>query len=144
MLAERRTVPFGQLRSERRQLSLTNSFTNVTNSDTLGPATVAVGTSPALSTLTLTTSGEVWIDDPEGYYVTFSTDSYVQTYMVAERVSDTVLNLYDPYQTLTNGSKEWVMKGFRKFERPRIMSFTLYAEDDGTTFSPSAGTTGGN
>lgn len=144
MLAERRTVPFGQLRSERRQLSLTNSFTNVSNSDTLGPATVAVGTAPALSTLTLTTSGEIWIDDPEGYYVTFSADNYVQTYMVAERVSDTVITLYDPYQTLTNGSKEWVMKGFRKFERPRIMSFTLYAEDDGTTFAPSVGTTGGN
>jgi hypothetical protein len=149
LLAARRTIPFGQLRSERRQLRFTNAFTNIINSaapDEVPPgdATVAVGVAPALSTVTLDTPGNAWPDDLEGYWITFASDNYTQTYQVAEKVSDTVLAIRDPYGTLVDGSTAWVIKGYRKFERPRLVSFTLYAEDDGTTFSPSTAQQGSN
>lgn len=140
MLAEKRWVPFGQLRSERRQLRFTNSFTNIANSDTYGTATVDA----SARTVTLDDNTQAWIDDPEGYWITFETDEYVQTYMIKSRVSDTVLEVFDPYATLTDGSLAWVIKGYRKFERPRLVSFTLYAEDGGPTFAPSTTPQGAN
>lgn len=143
-LSGKRRLPAGMLRSERRQISFTNAFTVISASDSVATATVALGVSPSLATVTLDDITKRWPDDCEGYYLTFDDDTYNQTFEIAARTSDTVVTLYDPTSALTNGSKKWELKGFRKFERPRLISFTLYAESDDTTFVPGAAQTGAN
>lgn len=140
----KRSVPAAQLRSSRRQLKFCNSYTVIAGSDTYGTCTVVKQVGSNLPTVTLDTVGKIWITDPEGYYMTFLVDGYTQTYQILSRVSDTVLQLTDPYATLVNGSTKWEIKGYRKFERPRILSFTLNAEVDGPTYGQSTAPTGAN
>lgn len=142
----KRSVPAAQLRAGRRQLKFTNSFTNIANSDSLGTATVALqSTSPyGYAYVTLDTAGLIWPTDPEGYWITFAGDSYTQTFQIKSRYSDTVLLILDPRVQLTAGSQRWVIKGYRKFERPRILQFTLNAEVDGPTFGQATTPVGAN
>lgn len=144
LLVGRRSVPFGKLRSERRQMSFTNAYTVISASDDVSTGTVAVNAAPTLSTVTLSDITKRWPDDCEGYFLTFVGDSYTQSFEIVSRVSDTVVSLRDPYALLTAGTKRWEMKGYRKFERPRIMSFTLYGELEGTNFTPSTAPQGSN
>lgn len=143
-LSGKRSVPAAQLRSGRRQLRFTNSYTVISNSDTLGLATVLPQSGAVLPTVTLDDPSQKWITDPEGYYITFVGDSYNQTFVVLSRVSDLVIQIADPFSLLTPGSKKWEMKGFRKFERPRLVSFTLNAEIDGPTFGQATTPQGAN
>lgn len=142
----KRTVPAGQLRSNRRQLKFTNSYTVISGSDQLGTATVApvVLVPLTLPTVTLDNLVNLWITDPEGYYITFAADGYNQTFYINARISDTVLQLIDPYGLLIAGSTKWEIKGYRKFERPRILNFTLNAEVDGPTFGQAIANIGAN
>jgi hypothetical protein len=142
----KRSVPAGQLRASRRQLKFTNAFTNIANSDTLGTATVALqATSPyGYAYVTLDTVGQIWPTDPEGYWITFVGDNYTQTFQIKSRYSDTILFILDPLVQLTAGSQKWVIKGYRKFERPRILNFTLNAEIDGNTFGQATTPVGSN
>lgn len=142
-VAGKRSVPAAQLRSGRRQLKFCPSFTVIAGSDTYGTATVSsVGTSTPL--VTLDTPGQAWITDPEGYYLTFVGDGYNQTFYILKRLSDTVLQLTDPLGKLTARSQKWEIKGYRKFERPRILSFTMMAEVDGATFGQATAPAGAN
>lgn len=143
-VAGNRSVPAAQLRSSRRQLKFCPSFTIIAGSDTYGTATVSgAGTSTPFLTLDNYPS-QIWITDPEGYYVTFVSDGYTQTFYILSRVSDSVLQLTDPLGKLVNGSQKWEIKGFRKFERPRILNFTMYAEVDGPTFGQATQPVGAN
>jgi hypothetical protein len=141
----KRSVPAAQLRSARRQLKFTNAYTIIAGSDTYGTATVVVGSPGSLPTVTLDNyPTQIWITDPEGYWITFVGDSYNQTYFIKSRVSDSVLQLTDPYATLVAGSYKWEIKGYRKFERPRILNFTLYAEVEGPTYGQATQPAGAN
>lgn len=140
----KRSVPLGQIRSGRRQLKFTNSYTIIQSSDTYGTATVVLQVGGSLPTVTLDNSSNLWDSDPEGYWITFVGDSYAQTFEIVKRVSDTVIQVTDPLLRLTAGSQKWEIRGFRKFERPRIISFTLNAEVDGPTYGQSTSPTGAN
>lgn len=139
ILDGRRSVPAGLLRSGRRQLWFTNSYTLISKSDLLTTATVAKG----VRQLTIDSASLVWPTDCEDYFMTFASDGYVQSFQIKYRLSSSVIEVYDPYSLLVNGSQKWEMFGFRKFERPRLISYTLHAEVDGPTMTPSSGT-GGN
>lgn len=138
--AGKRFIPAGILRSGRRQIRFTNSFTVIAGSDQYGTGTV----DPAAMTLTLDNSSQIWITDPEDYFVTFASDSYNQTFQIQSRISNLVIKLYDPYRLLVAGSTKWEIKGYRKFERTRLLSFTLNAEVDGPTQNPATSQTGAN
>lgn len=140
----KRSVPAAQLRSSRRQLKFCNSYTVIAGSDQYGTCTIVKQVGSNLPTVTLDTVGQIWITDPEGYWITFVVDGYNQSYYILNRVSDTVLQLTDPYATLVNGSSKWEIKGYRKFERPRLLSFTMNAEVDGPTYGQATAPTGAN
>jgi hypothetical protein len=139
----RRSVPANQLRSGRRQLKFCPSYTVIASSDNYTTATVSgAGTGQVL--VTLDSSSFAWITDPEGYYITLAVDGYNQSYFIKSRLSDTVLQVTDPLLLITNGSSKWEIKGYRKFERPRLLSFTLNAEVDGPTYGQATQPAGAN
>lgn len=136
IIESRRGFPAGTLRSTRRQVALVNAKTWIAKSDTLGLATIAATT----RLITLETVGSRWPDDCVGYEIALADDSYTYGYRIKERVSDTVVEVIDPYLTLvTDVGIEWQMRGYRKHERPSLLSYTIYFEDDGQTQAPSRG-----
>jgi hypothetical protein len=144
-LAGKRSVPAGLLRSGRRQLKFTNSYTVIAGSDTLGTATVVLATVGNYPTITLDNyPTQIWITDPEGYYITFDSDGYTQTFYIKSRLSDQTLQLTNPLSLLVAGSQKWEIKGYRKFERPRILNFTLYAEVEGPNYGQATSPIGAN
>lgn len=131
-----RHFPRGTLRSTRRQVALTNSKTWVAKSDTLGTVTTDTNT----KYITLNTGTSAWPDDCEEFEITFASDSYTYGYTVRNRISDTVIEVIDPYDDLPSGSTlEWQMRGYRKQERLSLLSYTIHFDDDGKTQEPSRG-----
>lgn len=134
-----RHFPVGTLRSTRRQVAITNAKTWITKSDDIGTVT----TDTANKLITLNTAGSFWPGDCEDYEVTFANDSYTFGFIVRQRISDTVVKVYDPYGTLPSGNDlEWQMRGYRKFERLSLLSYTIWFDPEGATQAPSRGTTG--
>lgn len=135
-----RGFPAGTLRSYKRQIGVTNSKTWITKSDDLGTATISV----AALTVTLDDNTQHWPYDCEGYELTFSEDSYDFGYVIASRDSDTQVTVFDPYDDFSSFSDvtaiEWQMRGYRKFERLRLLSYTINFDREVATKSPNRGT----
>lgn len=140
----KRSTPAGQIRSAYKQLKFTNAFTVICGSDQYGNGTVTVQSGFTLPTITLNNfPTQTWPTDLEGYWITFSSDSYNQTYLIQSTTTQT-LTLLDPFSRLVAGSQKWEIKGFRKFEKPRLLNFTLNAEVEGPTFGQSNVVAGAN
>lgn len=136
-----RHMPSGTLRSTRRQLAFTNSKSWITKSDDKG--TVTTNTALGFKTITLNTVTQFWPGDCEEYEILFASDAYTAYYKVKSRDSDTQITVYDPYGTLPSGSTlAWQMRGYRKFERANVLSFTVHFDGDGATQQANHGTTG--
>lgn len=117
-----RRFPARGLRCDYKQIELTNSFTIVENSDSLGTADVdAIG-----KTVTLNTSPDnIWPTDAVDYYIYFSNDNYTNGYLILERTDD-VLLFEDLFESSVNamGSK-WIMKGYRKTDVMYLINYSL-------------------
>ena len=136
ILEGRRHFPSGQLRCTRRQIGLQASNSWITRSDLLGTATVN-GTT---KTVTLDDATYSWPSDCEEYEIGFEADSYTAYWVIKTRDSDTQITVNDPGATLsTVSTSKWQMRGKRKFERPHLLSYTIYFKPDDTQ-SPSRGT----
>lgn len=137
----KRQLPTGILRSNRRHICFTNSLTQVAKSDDLGPCNT-VATDPSLGKIVqLSNIGPKWPDDCEDYQIAFDDDNYVKQYVIKSRDSDNQISVYDPYSTLTTvASRKWQMQGYRKFERPFILSYTIFFDEGGeVTQAPQRG-----
>lgn len=107
------------LRCQLHQVQFTNSLTIITNSDTLGTASIN-GTTKAV-----TISG-TWPTDCVGHSLAFVGDGYTATYTITARNSGTVVTVSDPGGALVNAAGvKWVMKGYPKDEQFQLVSFTL-------------------
>ncbi len=141
----RRHMPAETLRAVRRQMAMTNAKTWIDRSDDKGTA----GIDGTLKYITLDTAANSWPGDCEDYEIAFGADigenpitSDATFYTIQERVSDTVIKVYDPYSTLTTvAAQEWQMRGYRKFERTRLLSYSIHFEDEGTTQLPKRANT---
>jgi hypothetical protein len=135
----KRHFPAGTLRSTRRQLALTNSYTWVARSDDFSTVT----TDTALKYVTLNNAALLWPDECEDYYLYFNSDSYVTGYKIKDRLSDTVVQVFDPFSNLPAGATlKWQMRGYRKNERAYLESVTIHFSDDSVTQTPNRGTSG--
>jgi hypothetical protein len=135
-----RYVKHGTYRGARWQVALTNSLTWITMSDTLGTATISAA-APYYA-VTLDDAAMVWPADCEDYELCFS-DDYTQGFTIIERVSDTVVNVIDPYGTLAGWpwpTKAWQMRGYRKNERIKLQSVSLWVTDKELSQKPGRGT----
>jgi hypothetical protein len=128
VIEARRGFPAGTLRSTRRQVALRNSKTWIAHSDDYSTVTV----SATAKTVTLNDAAFSWPDDCEEYEILFDDDTYTNYFRIKARTSTTVLTLYDPYGQLTSGATtKWQIRGYRKFERLYLLSYTIHSDDQG-------------
>lgn len=144
ILDGKRLVPASQLRAGRRQVRFTNAFTLCHNSDILGLATTTTSTlTYGLKYVTLITG--IWPDNPEDYSIYFANDSYTNSWKIAQRISDTIITVFDPSANLpTLVSSKWQLSGYRKNERFNLLSYTVHFDMGGETQSPPTAPKGTN
>lgn len=117
-----RHFPKKGLRCDYFQLEITNAFTIVTNSDTLGTATFNDSTNHiVLDTPSVTD----WPDGVEGYYISTEDDDYNLRWLVKTRIDDNTIEVLDPANTLPSGSLRWILKGYRKDEKLNLLNYTI-------------------
>lgn len=136
----KRQLPTGILRSNRRHICFTNSMTQIARSDDLGVANSF--SDPSFGYLVLLSNPLAsWPDDCEDYQISFDNDGYTKQYVIKSRDSATQIALYDPFGTLGSvASRKWQIKGYRKFERPFILSYTIFFDEGGeVTQAPQRG-----
>ncbi len=116
--------PANQLRAQHKQLEFTNAFSIITNSDTLGTATI----NNAANTAVLDNSAAKWPSNSVDYYLSHSVDSYASQFLVTavNSPTNTTLTLQDVGGTLPTGTGiEWLLKGYKKEEEIEFDSITL-------------------
>lgn len=119
-----RRFPAGRLRTSYLQLIFTNGFAVVTNSDTLGQATV----NQTNKTITLIDVTKVWPVDSVDYVITLANDAYVKEFLVTAR-TDTTLTVLDALSGLpVTGDYKWELKGYRKGEVLYMIGYNITYE----------------
>jgi hypothetical protein len=108
-----RRMPAGGLRCSYKQLELTNAKVVITNSDTLGLATISAST--------VTIAG-TWPTDPIDHVIAFETDSYVTEYPITARTATQLTVTGAPGNAV---GKKWVIRGYPKDEKLEFHSLTF-------------------
>lgn len=116
-----RRFPAGGLRCDFFQVEITNAYSIVTNSDTLGQATFNNTTNKA----TLDDVTQQWPLQARGYFISTEADLYATEFEVLARDSNTVLTLLDPNNVLPTTSKKWLLKGYPKSDVLNLLNYTL-------------------
>ena len=121
IIREQRMMPAGGLRCSYKQIQLTNAEVIITNSDTLGNASV----NAASHTVTLDSAvTEDWPADAIDWKIYFDKkdigagnvdDDYTTGYPITGRTDDT-LTFTDAGGTAPSGSVKWILKGTPKDE----------------------------
>lgn len=118
--------PAGQLRCQHKQLEFTNAFTIITNSDTLGTATI----SNAANTITLDNASAKFPSNSVDYYISHGVDNYGAQFLVTaiNSPTNTALTLQDVSNVLPTGAGlEWLLKGYKKEEAIEFDTITVQA-----------------
>lgn len=136
-----RRFPAGGLRVSYVRIKITNGYSVVSNSDTLGTG-VFDGT---LNTVTLTNAvTKDWPTDSVDYYISTANDSYVSQYKVLVRTADT-LTLVDSASNLPTGTYAWLLKGYKKGEPLSLLNYVIHiANVDKNQMTYETGDDGGN
>jgi len=116
--------PAGQLRLQHKQLEFANAYSVITNSDTLGTATI----SNSANTAVLDNASAKWPSNSVDYYLSHSVDSYGAQFLVTaiNSPTNTTLTLQDVGGTLPTGAGiEWLLKGYKKEEEIEFDSITI-------------------
>jgi hypothetical protein len=140
VIEEWRRFPKNNLRCSYKQIEITNANTIITNSDTLGDATV----DSVLSTVTLDAAPNLdWPEYAEGYTISFASDGYTTEYNITNR-TDNILTIEDPDGSVPSGSQPWVIKGVKKGEFIHLLSYTLHWSQMSDSQKMFTGETGAN
>jgi hypothetical protein len=114
-----RRFPAGSMRCSFKQIEITQSYTNIYNSDTFGIANTNSTTKVASITAN-------WPTDSVDYYITFNTDNYTKQYLITN-ISAGQLTYKDPLSSQPTGTGvQWLIKGYPKGEVFNILSYVLY------------------
>lgn len=123
MIEEKKRFPAMGLRFNYKQIQITNAYTIVQNSDTIGVATL----DDAAKTMTLANASAAWPADSVDYFLSTEADDYTKEFLVTTRTSDTVLVFQDSSgQAPNTGSYKWLLKGYRKGDAIEIISYVIY------------------
>lgn len=118
-----RRLPKRGLRCDYFQVEITNAFTIVTNSDTLGTATFSDNDNTAILDTPLVTD---WPAGAEGYFISTEDDDYALEWLVSERTDDDTITVVDSANTFPAGAgKRWILKGYRKDEKLNLLNYTI-------------------
>lgn len=122
LIEEMRRFPAGSLRCSYKQITMTNAYTNIYNSDSLSTVTVNNVTKRAvLDNLTFS-----FPDDIVDYFISFESDDYTADYAITEIVSATEIEYLDALNTSPSGVQKWLIKGYPKGQSVNLVSFVLY------------------
>lgn len=122
LIEQWRWIPARGLRVSYLQVHVTNSYTIITNSDTIGTATV----NGVANTATLDSFATMdWPPDSVGYFLSFEADNYETQYEVTAATADT-LTFIDSGNTAPTGSVKWLLKGYKKDEVINLLSYCLH------------------
>lgn len=136
--AKRRFVS-GSLRANLKQIQITNAYTIVYNSDTLGTCTTALANTATLS------GSNTWPSDIAGYFISFSDDDYATDYEITARSSSTVITFSDTAGTSVDGAgKAYVIRGYRKGDTLTLLSYGIKYALVSQTQDTYKAMTGGN
>jgi hypothetical protein len=128
-----RRFPSRGLRCSYKQVQITNSYTLIDSSDDSGTVSV----NGAANTVTLNNAALVWDTHAVDYFISFAEDDYATEYLVTARTSDTVLTIEDTDGTLvTNATESFRLRGYRKNEALRLLSYSLIYQATTPTQTP--------
>lgn len=119
-----RRFPAGGLRCDYFQVEITNAYTIITNSDTLGQATFNNTTNK----VTLDDVTQQWPLASRGYFISHETavaGTYSDDFEITLRDSDTVLTILDPDNELPSASRKWLLKGYAKGDTLNVLNYSL-------------------
>jgi hypothetical protein len=122
LIEQWRRFPAGGLRLSTLQLEITNGFSDIQNSDTLGLATF----DDTLKTVTLDEAESKWPLNSEDYFIATEADNYTKEFLITERDSDGVLVINDPLNQMPSGDLKWVIRGFKKDEKIHLLGFNIH------------------
>lgn len=150
LVEQRRRFPAGGLRCSHKQVRITNSFTNITNSDAYSNCTVDRVTKK----VTLTNGALSWplnIEDYELELFPTGTPTATPSFTVSLRDSNTQITLFDPTDLINTQYSaglgfdftniKWVLRGIPKDEVLNLMSLVLYYAPLTNTHRTYMGTT---
>ena len=113
--------PAGNMRCSYKQLVVTSAFTNIYRSADIGNAVVSI------SSKTATLTGSIaWPSYLADYYISFSNDGYVKNYPINLQISSTQISFFDPQSTSPNGTEQWLIRGYPKFETFYFDGIVMY------------------
>lgn len=123
LIISERHFPKGGLRCTHKQVVLKPSNTIIDKSDVIGTATVDSGN----LTVLLENLAFEWPLNATNMQIYFEDDGYVNGYQIVARTDDT-LTVTDPNNSLTDGSKKWVIRSKPYQEIMRILTITIIYE----------------
>lgn len=122
LIEQWRRFPARGLRWSYIQIKITNAYTVITNSDTLGTATFGAVANTALID---DATNVDWPEQAVGYDMYTVADNYSEAFPITARTADT-LTLLDPGNVLPDGSLKWEMKGYKKGEVLNLLGLTMH------------------
>lgn len=141
LIEQWRRFPARGLRWSYLQIEVTNAYTVITGSDTIGTATFGAVANTALLDDAVNAD---WPLESVGYDIYTEADSYQRGFPVTARAADT-LTVLDPQNALPDGSLKWELRGIPKNEVFNLLGFTLHwAQLSPTQSTYETGDSGGN
>jgi hypothetical protein len=121
IVSANRRFPSNGLRCSYKQIKITNAYTEIESSVSMGLADV----NATAKTVTLLTAGVEWDVNSVDYFISFSTDNYALEYKVSAR-TPTVLTVEDPSSLLVTASGVgFRVNGYRKNEAIRLLGYSM-------------------
>lgn len=121
-----RRFPARDLRCTYKQIILSNEFTVVQSSDTIGTATTTILNVNSNQILLNNASDYSWDGNALNYFVSFSNDSYVRQYPVTAYSASTLTYTDQSKASPISATVEWLLRGYRVGEVAEIFSYVLY------------------
>lgn len=122
LIEQWRRFPANGLRFSYLQIDITNAYTVITNSDTIGNATFNATTKQ----ITLdSASVSDWPVDARGYFISSEFDGYVKQFEIIVRANDTI-TVMDAGNQLPSGSLKWLIKGYKKGEILNLLAYNVH------------------
>ena len=129
--------PAGGMRCDYKQVQFTNAKTIITNSDTLGLATI----NNTAKTATLLSG--VWPTASIDYFLRLENDNYTREYLVTD-LNAGAIEISDTGNHAPNGNYKWDMVGYPKNEVLHLHGYLIRFAMIGQNQQTFDGTTGAN
>jgi hypothetical protein len=122
LVVSMRHFPAQGLRCSYKQIEITNAHVIVTNSDTVGIASVNPG---SLQATLNSGSAAYWPTHSVGYFIAFESDGYTEEFEITARTDDT-LTLAPAGSLPASGNQNWVIRGKPKGEILHLLKYVVH------------------